>query len=63
LFGLKEKVKGKKVKGKNVNGKKVNRKWVECEMIFRLFGMNESEKKVKGKKDVYLVNDTNTTTL
>jgi hypothetical protein len=33
------------VKGKNVKGKKINGKWVESEMIFRLFGLSESERK------------------
>jgi hypothetical protein len=53
LFGLKEKVKGKKMEGKNVNGMKVSRKWMDSKMIFRLFGISESEKKVEGKKDLY----------
>jgi hypothetical protein len=35
----------RKVKGKNVKGKKINGKWVESEMIFRLFGLSESERK------------------
>jgi peroxiredoxin family protein len=43
LFGLKEKV----------EGKKVNKKLVECEMIFKLFGMNESEKKVKRRLNYF----------
>jgi hypothetical protein len=42
------------VKRKNVKGKKIDRKWVESEMIFRLFGLNESEKKVKRKKDILM---------
>jgi len=48
------------VKGKIVEGMKVSRKWVECEMIIWLFGISESEKKVKGKNDTYLLNDTST---
>jgi hypothetical protein len=32
---------------------------MESEMIFILFGMNESEKKMNGKIDTYLVNDRN----
>jgi hypothetical protein len=52
VFGCEEKVKGKKVERKNVKGKKVDRKLVKSEMIFRLFGLSESEKKVRGKKDV-----------
>lgn len=35
---------------------KVNRKWKESMKIFGLFGISE---KVKGKKDVYLMNDIN----
>jgi hypothetical protein len=55
LFGLQRKVEGKKVRGKNVKGMKVSRKWVESEIILLLFGMMESEKKVRGKKDVCLI--------
>jgi hypothetical protein len=40
------------VKRKNVKGKKVDRNYVESEMIFRLIDLSESEKKVKGKKDI-----------
>jgi hypothetical protein len=36
---------------------KVSRKWMESRMIVWLFDMSESEKKVKGKKEMYLVND------
>jgi hypothetical protein len=36
---------------------------MESEMIFILFGMNESEKKVIGKINTYFVNDTNIPTL
>jgi hypothetical protein len=35
---------------------KVNRKRKESKMIFELFGISE---KVKGKKDVYFINDKN----
>ena len=49
-------MRGKKIKWKNDEGMKVNRKWKESKMIFRLFGISE---KVKGKKDVYVVNDKN----
>jgi hypothetical protein len=59
MFGLGKKVEGKKMKGKNVRGMKVSRKWMESKMIFILFGMNESEKKMNGKIDTYLVNDRN----
>jgi hypothetical protein len=52
LFGWQKKVRGKKVKGMIVKGKKIKRKWVESEMIIWLFGMSESGKKVKGKKDM-----------
>jgi hypothetical protein len=52
MFGSKKKLKGKKIEGKNVKGKKVDGKLVESEMIFRLFDLSESEKKVRGKKDV-----------
>jgi hypothetical protein len=31
---------------------KVSRKWMESRMIVWLFGMSESEKKVKGKKEL-----------
>jgi hypothetical protein len=55
LFGLQRKVEGKKVRGKNVKGMKVSRKWVESEIILLLFGMMESQKKVRGKKDVCLI--------
>jgi hypothetical protein len=48
----KRNLKGKKIEGKNVKGKKVDGKLVESEMIFRLFDLSESEKKVRGKKDV-----------
>jgi hypothetical protein len=40
------------VKGKNVKRKKVDRKWIENEVIFRLFVLSESEKKMKGKKNM-----------
>jgi hypothetical protein len=52
LFGWQKKVRGKKVKGMIVKGKKIKRKWVESEMIIWLFGMSESGKKIKGKKDM-----------
>jgi len=32
-------------------------KWIESKLIFRLFEISEI---VKGKKDVYLINDINT---
>jgi len=39
----------------------VNRKRVECERSVWLFDINESEKKMKGKKDTHiLLNDTST---
>jgi hypothetical protein len=47
VFGCEKKVKRKKVKEKKVEGK-----LVESEMIFMLFGLSESEKKVRGNKDV-----------
>jgi hypothetical protein len=60
VFRWQRKVGGKKVEGKIVKGKKVKRMWVESEMIFWLFGLSESEKKMRGKKDIFLLNDINT---
>jgi len=40
-------------KGKKVERLKVNIKGKECEMIVWLFGISESEKKVRGKNDIY----------
>jgi hypothetical protein len=36
-----------------IEGKKVNRKWMENRMIIWLFGIKESEKKMRGKKEMY----------
>jgi hypothetical protein len=52
VFGCEKKIKGKKVEGKKVKEMKVEGKLVESEMIFRLFDLSESEKKVRGKKNV-----------
>jgi hypothetical protein len=60
VFRWQRKVIGKKVEGKIVRGKKVEGKWVESKIIFWLFGMSESEKNIRGKKDIFLLNDINT---
>jgi hypothetical protein len=54
VFGSEMKVRGKEIARNNVKGKKVDGKLVESEIIFRLFGLSESVKKVRGKKDVYI---------
>lgn len=59
MFGSQKRIEGKIVKGKNGKWLKVSRKWMQSKMIV-LFGMNESNKKVKGKKYINLINDINT---
>jgi hypothetical protein len=47
VFGCEIKIKGKKVEGKNVKSRKVDGKLVGSEIIFRLFDLSESEKKMR----------------
>jgi hypothetical protein len=54
VFGSEMKVRGKEIARNNVKRKKVDGKLVESEIIFRLFGLSESVKKVRGKIDVYI---------